>query len=217
MAECCDPNGEELVLARGRDAWQRLGQDATWADWLSIGEALLVARAQATARSNSNAPVGRAYARAMAHLLAEYGFDRIDKGDRSRLLQCLENRAAIETWRSVLPLTERLRLNHPSTVLRRWKAAQISKATETSSSRLQLQDRIVELLESNDKLAAENQMLRQRGGAGFMPGTPADEAAERIAKYHHPQYLRRLAAALMEIADREEHQDPVEFSKGGLH
>jgi len=68
-------------------------------------------------------PVGRAYSEAMGDWLEANGFDEIDKGVRSRLRQIWENLSAITAWRQTLPLSERLKLNHPNTVVRRWQAA----------------------------------------------------------------------------------------------
>ena len=47
----------------------------------------------------------------------------IDQGDRSRLLELMDNLPAISEWRETLTQTERLRLNHPSSVLRKWQKA----------------------------------------------------------------------------------------------
>ena len=52
-----------------------------------------------------------------------------DKGDRSRLLDVMDRLPAIESWRNTLTRTERMRLNHPSTVWRKWKAASAERET----------------------------------------------------------------------------------------
>jgi len=57
----------------------------------------------------------------MGRWLRCYGFDRIDKSDRSRLLRCADHLEAIGIWRSRRPLSEQLELNHPRTVFDRWQ------------------------------------------------------------------------------------------------
>jgi hypothetical protein len=44
----------------------------------------------------------------------------IDKGTRSRLADLMDNRSEVEAWRSSLSLGERLHLNHPNGVWRKW-------------------------------------------------------------------------------------------------
>jgi hypothetical protein len=61
----------------------------------------------------------------MGQLLQAYKLDGIDKGDRSRLMKMMDHRAEIEAWHRALPVSQRLKLNHPSTILRKW-----TKATE---------------------------------------------------------------------------------------
>ena len=57
----------------------------------------------------------------MGRWLRCYGFDRIDKSDRSRLLRCADHLEAIDHWRSGRPLSEQLELNHPRIVFERWQ------------------------------------------------------------------------------------------------
>jgi hypothetical protein len=47
----------------------------------------------------------------------------MDKSDRAKLLQLMEERPAVEEWRAQLPDHERLMLNHPLIVWRKWSAA----------------------------------------------------------------------------------------------
>jgi hypothetical protein len=197
-------SAEELAIERGRESWRKLAKDENWQDWLNVGDALAVCRGQAMRAANTNQPIGRAYNEAMGLLLKKHGFDRIDKGDRSRLMECMDRRAEINVWRDTLSVTERIRLNHPSAVLRKWKAAtKVNDKAGAGSPRLALQDQVIRLQEEND-------MLRARQASGFMPGTSAEAAAERIAEHHNPRFLRQLASKLNEVADREERQNRIE-------
>ena len=113
----------ETYIKRGQDAWQRHKSDATWTDWLAIGEALDIGRSDAMSAAGTNKPEGSRYNQAFSKWLARHGFDDIDKGDRKRLFDVLEHRSEIEQWRITLPRSERLRSNHPSTVWRKWQAS----------------------------------------------------------------------------------------------
>src|SRR4029077_16153884 len=72
---------------------------------------------------HTNQPKGRAWSQTFGAWLQENEFDQIDKGVRSRLQTWLASLPAIEGWRQTLGLTQRLQLNHPNAVLRRWQAA----------------------------------------------------------------------------------------------
>jgi hypothetical protein len=72
--------------------------------------------------AHTNEPKGKHYERAVAEWLKAHSFDEINKGTRARLLECLQHRKQIETWRTLLTKPERFRFNHPDTVLRKWKA-----------------------------------------------------------------------------------------------
>src|SRR5271169_1226302 len=65
-------------------------------------------------RVGTTEPSGRRYERAMQDWLIANAFKEIDKGTRSRLLDCLEHRTEIERWRSVLTGSGRFRFNHPN-------------------------------------------------------------------------------------------------------
>jgi hypothetical protein len=109
-------------IRRGQEAWMRHKTDCTWNDWLAIGDALDIGRTEAMAEARSNRPKGKGYNRAFSFWLFKHGFNDIDQGDRKRLFDILEHRGAIETWRATLMPIQRRRINHPSTVWRKWKA-----------------------------------------------------------------------------------------------
>jgi hypothetical protein len=113
----------EQAVAHGREAWQRIKSDGTWEDWVLVGQALEIGRAEAMRRSGSNQPRGRGYNEAFSAWLSKNSFAKIDKGTRSRLADCMEHRAEIEQFRANLELGERLRLNHPNSVWRHWQAS----------------------------------------------------------------------------------------------
>lgn len=112
----------DRVARQGTQAWARLKKSKSWTDWLQVGEALQVGRDWAMNQAGTNKPEGKAYNVAFGEWLTKYKLDDMDKGDRSRLFAVMDNLPAIEEWRQALTLTERMKLNHPQAVLRRWKA-----------------------------------------------------------------------------------------------
>ena len=144
----------EMHIKWGQEAWRRHIHkgDATWNDWMAIGNALLIGRQDAVAAAETNH--GSRYNSEFDSWLARYHFDDIDKGDRSRLIEVINNLSAIEAWRATLTRTARLRLSHPSSVLRKWKAA--SEVKET------LRDSVAILSEDNTKLKREVEELTAR-------------------------------------------------------
>ena len=112
----------DRVVRQGTEAWRRLKKDKNYGDWIKVGEAHQVGREWAMNQAGSNKPEGKAYNVAFGEWLSRYKFDDMDKGNRSRLFELMENLPQIEEWRRTLPLSERLKLNHPNAVLRKWKA-----------------------------------------------------------------------------------------------
>src|SRR5262249_27703897 len=149
------------VVQAGVDAWTRLKKDRAWADWVTVGEALLVGQAEAMRSAHTNRPEGRRYDHELADWLRHSGFDGLDKGTRSRLLACLANREAIETWRQSLPPSDRLRLNHPKSVLARWRQATTKKPEAKGPSP------IAKLKEENARMRHEI----ERGGGDLWAAT----------------------------------------------
>ena len=129
-----------------------------WDDWMAIGEALAVGRAEVMRKFGTNEPIGRRYEKAMAEWLVANSFKEIDKGTRSRLLDCLEHRTEIEAWRSARTGSERFRFNHPNTVFRKWKAT----TTVPDPNAKPRTSRVAKLEESIALLSEENEGLRRK-------------------------------------------------------
>jgi len=114
---------EQSTILHGQEAWHRLGRDHSWEDWRHVGAALLIGRSGAMREAAVNRPVGRRYNVVFAAWLNKFGFENLDKADRSRLFAIMDHLDEIETWRATLTPAQRLRLNHPSAVFRKWKSA----------------------------------------------------------------------------------------------
>jgi hypothetical protein len=114
---------EQATVLHGQEAWDRLRHGQTWEDWKRVGAAHLIGRSRAMHEAGVNRPVGHRYNAAFAAWLKKFGFQDLDKGDRYRLFVVMDHLQEIETWRATLTPTERLRLNHPSAALRKWRSA----------------------------------------------------------------------------------------------
>ena len=82
-------------------AWGRIkkSQARMWGDWMTIGEGLLEGRRWAMQRAGTNRPEGKGYVMAYGEWLKRFKVDDMDKSDRAKLLQLMEERPAVEEWR----------------------------------------------------------------------------------------------------------------------
>jgi hypothetical protein len=110
-------------IENGREAWRRIKIDSTWKDWVLLGKALNLGRRECVRAAQMNRANGSGYNSIFSQWLQENGLSDIDKSARTRLFACLQNLTAIEAWLSTLPLVERLRLKHPSSVWEQFEAA----------------------------------------------------------------------------------------------
>jgi hypothetical protein len=151
-------NPTEEVIRQGQAAWNRLRGNSTFVDWVHVGAAHVLGRATAMRDAHTNKPEGRGYNAAFAAWARKFGFADFDKGDRARLFNMMDNLKEISAWLDKLPPKERLRLNHPSSVWRRWGAATAAPKpdTELKSSPMQkLKDSVAALSEENDRMKRE--------------------------------------------------------------
>jgi hypothetical protein len=86
-------------------------------------EGLLHGRQWAMRMAGTNKPEGKGFVMGYSEWLKRYKVDDMDKSDRAKLLQLMEERPAVEEWRMTLPDYERRRLNNPVVVWRKWTAA----------------------------------------------------------------------------------------------
>jgi hypothetical protein len=140
----------DRVSRQGTEAWRRLKREKSWGDWIKVGEALQVGRDWAMNQAQTNKPEGKGYNLAFGEWLHKYKLDDMDKGDRSRLFVVMDNLGMIEDWRRTLTLNVRLQLNHPNSVLRKWKRAiELEPTDPTATPKPTLRDSVVNLSEEN--------------------------------------------------------------------
>jgi hypothetical protein len=197
----------ERVVERGRQAWKSLRNDETFEKWIAIGRAIEIGRNETMRLLHSNRPAGAQWSRVFGAWLAENGFDEIDKGVRSRLQNCLDNLPAIELWRQNIGLGQRLQLNHPNAVWRKWQAAKEAPNGADRSTSPPPNRKDMEIVRLQEELDAANKKLREieRQRGNITEGrdwtwhdTPDAIAAAMLAAY--PDKAKRLGSALQNAA-----------------
>jgi len=151
----------DRVARQGTEAWRRLKKEKSWGDWIKVGEALVVGREWAMNQAQTNKPEGKGYNLCFGEWLVRYKLDDMDKGDRSRLFDVMDNLPNIIAWRQTLTLTQRLTLNHPSSVWRKFKRA-IEPEDKTAEPKPTLRDSVVNLSEQNHAHELEIAQLKAR-------------------------------------------------------
>ena len=181
-----------VAVRQGQEAWQRLRSHSTWEDWKKVGAALVIGRAEAMRDGHVNKPKGRSYNAAINAFLKKFGFDGLDSGDRSRLFDVMDHQNRIEAWLGKLLPKERLRLNHPASVWRRWRAATAEPKEQKVSHQQKVKDELIRLQEDNDRLRREI----DRGGGDLWS---ADDRPRDIARV----ILGKLSKSKAEKVARE--------------
>lgn len=168
--EKLDQIGHAMMLA-----WSRIkkSQARMWGDWMTIGEGLLEGRRWAMQRAGTNKPEGKGYVLAYGEWLRRYKVDDMDKSDRAKLLQLMEDRPGVEEWRATLTDYERRNLNNPTIAWRKWTTAtRVKKSkprsvnvsgTEHARARVmieQLQERVMELDQEHEQAQTQTKDLR---------------------------------------------------------
>jgi hypothetical protein len=157
-----NPSPAEEIVRRGREAMER--KRRSFDDWMLIAEALQVGRTEIMWANNTNTPIGKRYETGMAAWLLARGFHLIDKCTRNHLFECLKHRAEIAKWLALLTDGERFTLNHPTTVLRKWKAKTVvpdpNASPKKPSPMAKLKEAVILLEEENHRMREEI----ERGG-----------------------------------------------------
>jgi hypothetical protein len=188
-----DESPEIVAIRHGREAWGRLRAGSTWSDWVAVGEAHVIGRATATRDGHTNKHTGRAYNAAFSAWQKKYGFQGLDKGDRKRLFDVMDHLKEINGWLEKLPDKERGRLNHPSSVWRRWKAATAEPKEKKPSANQKLKDALIAVIDERDRMKREI----ERGGGDLWDVTdrPRDIARvifDKLGKTKTENLIREL-------------------------
>jgi hypothetical protein len=170
-----EENLERLGHA-GMLAWARLKKSQTrlWGEWMIIGEALMAGREWAMRKAGIDKPEGKGYALAFNEWLTRYKMQDLDQSDRAKLLQIMEERPAVEEWRSALPSNIRFSLNNPTMFWRKWNAATKvkkpksrtagSSASEMTRAKNLISEKDERIDEVEDELTSANERIKQLEG-----------------------------------------------------
>jgi hypothetical protein len=104
----------------------------------------------------------------------------------------------IDDWLQKLPVTERLRLNHPSSVWRRWKAAtREPDYSEPKPSPMQkLKDELINVIEERDRYKRE---YEHGGGGLWSPQDRPQDIAKVIVSKLTKSKAKKVAQAILEM------------------
>jgi hypothetical protein len=194
---------EQAAIREGREAWRRVC--TSWNDWKKVGAAFVIGRTTAMRDAHTNVPKGRGYNAALRAWQKKHGFEGLDdSGDQTRLFRCMEHLAEIEGWLTKQSEIERSRLNHPSTIWRRWQASlkpPVSDDEKKPSPVQQLKDELVNLQEQNDRMRCE---IERGGGDLWAPeDTPkaiAKIMLSKLTKAKAEKVAREILSALREAS-----------------
>ena len=180
-------------IRAGQEAWHRLLSGHTRQDWVLVGKACQLLRAEAMRTAHTNKPEGRRYNQEFSDLLKANGFDTIDKSTRSRLFCILDNVGDVEKWLATVPANKRLTLNHPHTI---WRAYQRTKKSDDIPAKKpshveKLKTSLIESQEENAKLKREVER-----GSSFTRGDTARDIAGVVFRMISPSKVREVAREL---------------------
>jgi hypothetical protein len=109
----------------GRMAWERIKsssrQRQSYYDWAQVSQALQIAEDECTKMAGK--AQGGAYARLMAAWLRLHDMDDISWAVRSWLREIRKHQTEIDIFRNSMPPEQKMKLNHPRTILQHWKAS----------------------------------------------------------------------------------------------
>ena len=193
-------------LELGNEAYRVLKRGETIERWYQVGVGCQELQQAALDYGRSNNTNNRAYREAWASLAAHVPDLRdIDKSARSHAIWMTENWEALSRWLATLPVNQRLDLNHPRSIHRKFDAAHKPPPppdeTKAPSTRVKTQDQIVQLTEQLDA-------QRKMKTTGAIPShMTMEDLADLIANQRNAATVRRLIAALERRVVADERQD----------
>ena len=195
------PKPSECIRA-AQEAWRRLlsSPDPTRQDWLLVGKACQLLRAEAMHTAHVNKPEGRRYNQEISYLLKANGLDDIGKADRSKLLFILDNIVEVERWLATVPANKQLKLNHPHTIWRAYKAS-VKKPDSTTPKRLSPTEKLKqEIVSLKDTKARMQREIERGGGDLWSPDDKVKDIARVIVEKISPTKVSELVRELARLA-----------------
>jgi hypothetical protein len=161
-------------IMAGALALRRIRQHEDYSHWTAVGRALLRLQEEAMHLSGSNSPHGRGYTAIRAELGSRVpDLEELDKTSKSHATWLAKNFAAVEHWRHTLAVNERDKLNHPTTIKRRYEATHgattaVGEAAKAASPMDKLKAENVRLQEELDAAHATIRRLERAEGEALL-------------------------------------------------
>jgi hypothetical protein len=212
---------KEKLAAEG---YARIKTGAHWTDWTYVADGLAVGRTKAFRMSGTNNENDPRYKRAFSEWMAERPWAKdLDRALRSHLKWVADYRSEIEEWRSTLAQNERAKLNHPTTLKRKFDAAHKVFAKDPNAPK-KPNDKEA-LIARNAELEAENAKLKHQlrtGNSGSLFNILTDKpdligkiiVEEMVAEGSFTKAKQIRAALNKEIETVEKKQAAIRKSKG---
>jgi hypothetical protein len=196
-----DKDNLERIGQAMMKAWKQVktAQARSWGQWMTIGEGLHEGRRWAMHAAGTNKPEGKGYTLAYGEWLKRFKVDDMDASDRAKLLQLMEERPAVEEWRTTLTDSERRNLNNPTSVWRKWTAATRVKkpkapTASVSGSEHGRAQRIIEQLQARiEELEQELQGGNQSPDVLALLRLLVPKAVEENISYSGEQWVELVA------------------------
>jgi hypothetical protein len=207
MTELTDDETRKEELAA--EAAHRIKSGQHWTDWMMVGDGLMVGRHKAMYAAGTNAPKGKGYAKAFSRWMSTrpWALD-LDNPTRNDLFWCVDRRSEIEAWRDTLAQNERARINHPSSMKRRFEATHKIK-TDGDDDRPVTATRYQKLEREFEQVATERDQLKKRldssdGSLFDLRKDKASDIAEITFQHLGLARTRGIRDALTKLLKREE-------------
>jgi hypothetical protein len=206
------PNGWDRLTAEAQNeimagalAIRRIRQHEDYSNWVAVGRALLRLQEEAMRLSASNSPQGRGYTAIRAELGSWVpDLDEIDKATKAHAVWLAKNLAAVEKWRETLVFNLRDRLNHPSSIKRRYELTPgfgIGALGEGAKLLSPAARKDAEIARLQEELDAANAKIRgkERGEGDMLLISRKDTAEDILAVLESeiPTKAGRIAALLL--------------------
>ena len=175
-------------------AWSRIkkAQTKMWGDWMIVGDGLLEGRRWAMQMAGTDKPEGKGYVTNFGEWLKRFKLDDMDKSDRAKLLQLMEERPAVEEWRATLTDWERRNFNNPTIVWRKWTAATKVKKPKPRSAGTSASEHG----RAKEMIQQQQARIEELEEESLKPDAPPAEVAEHIIALY-PDTAREIAELIL--------------------
>jgi hypothetical protein len=210
------------IIERAREEWQRKRSDRDWRGWLRIAAGLEIGRDEVDKRLHNRVGVpgggrkgrnkGRPWNEAFSLWLNENGMgDMAGKrfGQlRSRLMDCIDCKAAIEEWRKGLSADQKLAWNHPVTV---WAHFAKHRAAEEEAARVAAGGEPI--AKAPSPLTKANEAIRNLIDENDRLKKAPRESAEIFIEVHGADEAKRFADEILAIINPPVAEPPARQRK----